>query len=116
MERRAFLAATGAVLLAAPLAAEAQQTRKVPRIGVSGGQSPEALAKKAGVSRAYLSRLEMGTAQSAPQPSAETGRGARSQGSRAREVKAPPAARERDRGLAHFLSTDQGGVKWPRPA
>jgi putative ABC transport system substrate-binding protein len=28
------------VLLAAPLAAEAQQTRKIPRVGVLGGQSP----------------------------------------------------------------------------
>ena len=34
MERRTFLAGTGAVLLAAPLAAEAQQAGKVPRIGV----------------------------------------------------------------------------------
>jgi putative ABC transport system substrate-binding protein len=33
MERRAFLAATGAVLLAAPLAAEAQQAANVARIG-----------------------------------------------------------------------------------
>ncbi len=38
--RRTFLAGTGAVLLAAPLAAEAQQTRKIPRVGVLGGQSP----------------------------------------------------------------------------
>jgi putative ABC transport system substrate-binding protein len=33
MDRRAFLAGTGAVLLATPLAAEAQQARKVPRVG-----------------------------------------------------------------------------------
>ena len=33
MDRRTFLAGTGAVLLAAPLAAEAQQAGKVPRIG-----------------------------------------------------------------------------------
>jgi ABC-type uncharacterized transport system substrate-binding protein len=33
MERRAFLAGTGAVLLAAPLAAEAQQAVKIARIG-----------------------------------------------------------------------------------
>jgi ABC-type uncharacterized transport system substrate-binding protein len=41
MDRRRFLltSLTGAV--AAPLAAEAQQTRKVPRVGVLGGQSPE---------------------------------------------------------------------------
>src|SRR5437879_3903865 len=34
MDRRAFLAGTGAVLLAVPLAAEAQQAGKVYRIGV----------------------------------------------------------------------------------
>ena len=33
MDRRTFLAGTGAILLAAPLAAEAQQTR-VHRVGV----------------------------------------------------------------------------------
>ena len=33
MNRRTFLAGTGAVLLAAPFAAEAQQAAKVPRIG-----------------------------------------------------------------------------------
>src|SRR5712692_2948683 len=41
MLRRTFLAGTGAVLLVAPLVAEAQQTGKVPRVGVLGGQSPE---------------------------------------------------------------------------
>src|ERR1700747_2967245 len=40
MERRAFLAGTGAVLLAAPLAAEAQQAGKVPRIGFLSLTSP----------------------------------------------------------------------------
>jgi len=34
IDRRAFLAGTGAVLLAAPLAAEAQPAGKVPRIGI----------------------------------------------------------------------------------
>src|SRR5215475_355089 len=33
MNRRAFLATVGSGFLAAPLAAEAQQTRKVPRVG-----------------------------------------------------------------------------------
>src|ERR1700682_6519347 len=33
MDRRTFLAGTGTVLVAAPLAAEAQQAAKVPRIG-----------------------------------------------------------------------------------
>jgi putative tryptophan/tyrosine transport system substrate-binding protein len=38
MDRRTFLAGTGAVLLAAPLAAEAQATGKIPRIGwLTGG-------------------------------------------------------------------------------
>ena len=40
MERRAFLAGTGAVLLAAPLAAESQQAKKVWRIGVLSGSPP----------------------------------------------------------------------------
>ena len=34
MDRRTFLAATGAVLLTSPLTAEAQQAAKVARIGV----------------------------------------------------------------------------------
>jgi putative ABC transport system substrate-binding protein len=37
IDRRAFLAGTGAALLATPLAAEAQQAAKVPRIGALGG-------------------------------------------------------------------------------
>jgi putative tryptophan/tyrosine transport system substrate-binding protein len=43
VDRRAFVALLpgGLLTLAAPLAAEAQQTRKVPQIGVLGGQSPE---------------------------------------------------------------------------
>ena len=41
MHRRAFLSTMAGGLLAAPLAAEGQQPRKVPRIGVLGGQSPE---------------------------------------------------------------------------
>jgi putative tryptophan/tyrosine transport system substrate-binding protein len=41
MDRRAFLGTLAGALLAAPVAAEAQQTRKVPRVGVLGGQSPE---------------------------------------------------------------------------
>ncbi len=40
MDRRAFLAGTGAVLLAAPLVAEAQQAAKVPRIGFLSPLSP----------------------------------------------------------------------------
>src|SRR5260370_24170927 len=41
MDRRAYVSGTALGLLAAPVAAEGQQTRKVPRIGVLGGQSPE---------------------------------------------------------------------------
>jgi hypothetical protein len=41
IDRRTFLAGTGAVLLAAPLATEAQQPGKVWRIGfLAGGSSP----------------------------------------------------------------------------
>jgi putative ABC transport system substrate-binding protein len=42
IDRRAFLAGTGAVLLAAPLAADAQPAMKVPRIGLLWGSSPSA--------------------------------------------------------------------------
>ena len=41
MDRRTFLAGTGAVLLAAPLPAEAQQAAKVYRLGLLGGSPPE---------------------------------------------------------------------------
>jgi putative tryptophan/tyrosine transport system substrate-binding protein len=51
MDRRTFLAGTGAVLLAAPVAAEAQPAGKVPRIGFlspaspsDAGRNPSALA------------------------------------------------------------------------
>jgi hypothetical protein len=40
MDRRTFLAGTGAALLATPLGAEAQQAGKVWRIGYLGGGSP----------------------------------------------------------------------------
>ena len=40
MNRRTFLAGTGAVLLAAPLAAEAQQSAKMYRIGVLSTAGP----------------------------------------------------------------------------
>jgi len=39
IDRRAFLAGTGAVLLAAPLAAEAQQAARVARIGFLAAKS-----------------------------------------------------------------------------
>jgi hypothetical protein len=37
MDRRTFLAGTGALFLAAPLAAEAQQAAKIARIGYLAG-------------------------------------------------------------------------------
>ena len=40
IDRRTFLAGTGAVLLTAPLAAEAQQAGNVPRIGVLAPGNP----------------------------------------------------------------------------
>lgn len=44
IDRRTFLAGTDAVLLAAPLAVEAQQAEKVPRIGFLSSQSSTDLA------------------------------------------------------------------------
>src|SRR6266850_3099311 len=41
MERRTFMALVSGGFLTKSLAVEAQQARKVPRIGVLGGQSPE---------------------------------------------------------------------------
>ena len=48
IDRRTFLAGTGAVLLAAPLAAEAQQAAKVPRIGyLTGNRATVPLLREA---------------------------------------------------------------------
>ena len=41
MRKAAVVAALALALLAAPFAVEAQPTRKIPRVGVLGGQSPE---------------------------------------------------------------------------
>ncbi len=49
IERRRFLAGTGAVLLAAPLAAEAQHAGKVVRIGVLGDTSPPVETSYSGI-------------------------------------------------------------------
>jgi len=55
VQRRAFLAGTGAVLLAAPLAAEAQQAGKVWRIGfLSPGYLPPAGPRTAPALRPLL--------------------------------------------------------------
>src|SRR6266700_6681996 len=46
MDRRTFLAGTGAVVLTAPLAVQAQQAKKVWRIGfLAAGTAPTSLAK-----------------------------------------------------------------------
>src|SRR5262249_28904172 len=42
MNRRTFLAGTGAVLLAGPIPAEAQRAAKTPRIGILGTNPPAA--------------------------------------------------------------------------
>ncbi len=61
MDRRAFLTGTGAVLLAAPLAAEAQQAGKVYRVGLVFAASP--VSQMAGpdpvhpVARAFLHEM-----------------------------------------------------------
>jgi putative tryptophan/tyrosine transport system substrate-binding protein len=51
IDRRTFLAGTGAVLLAAPLVAEAQPTGRLPRIGVLGvsGQAAQVSAFRQGL-------------------------------------------------------------------
>ena len=45
MDRRTFLAGTGAMLLSAPLAAEARQAGRVYRIGIDPGECPVAFNK-----------------------------------------------------------------------
>jgi hypothetical protein len=50
MDRRTFLAGTGAGLIVSPLTAEAQQAAKVYRIGLLvGGITPTALRESAGL-------------------------------------------------------------------
>src|ERR1700682_6659264 len=57
MKRRAFLAGTGAVLLSAPLAADAQPTGKIPRIGFLGLASASSFGKQVEALRAGLRDL-----------------------------------------------------------
>jgi ABC-type uncharacterized transport system substrate-binding protein len=57
IDRRTFLAGTGAVLLAAPLAVEAQQAGKVPRIGVLWPYSPAIATPFGDAFRQGLGRL-----------------------------------------------------------
>jgi putative ABC transport system substrate-binding protein len=63
MDRRAFLAGTGAALLAAPRAAEAQKPGKMARVGVLGigtAPSPDELAKSVATNPFWLSMRELG--------------------------------------------------------
>jgi putative ABC transport system substrate-binding protein len=63
MDRRAFLAATGAVLLAAPRAAEAQKSEKKARVGILGigtAPTPPELAKSISANQLWLSMRELG--------------------------------------------------------
>jgi putative tryptophan/tyrosine transport system substrate-binding protein len=63
IDRRTFLAGTGALFLAVPLAAEAQQSTKVARVGVLGaGPTPSAdeLAKSVSSNPLWLSMRQLG--------------------------------------------------------
>jgi putative ABC transport system substrate-binding protein len=63
MDRRAFLAGAGAVLLAAPRAAYAQKSAKKARVGVLGigtAPSPEELAKSVSTNQFWLALKELG--------------------------------------------------------
>jgi putative ABC transport system substrate-binding protein len=63
MDRRAFLVGTGAALLAAPRAAEAQKPGKMARVGVLGigsAPSPDELAKSVATNPLWLSMKELG--------------------------------------------------------
>jgi len=63
VDRRTFLAGTGAILLAAPLAAEAQKPEKRARVGILGigpAPSPQELAKSVSTNPFWLSMRELG--------------------------------------------------------
>jgi len=63
IDRRIFLAGTGAVLLAAPLAAEAQKSQKIAHVGVLGvgpTPSPEELAKSMSTNPLWISMRQLG--------------------------------------------------------
>ncbi len=63
MDRRAFLAGTGAVLLVAPHAAEAQKSEKKARVGILGigpAPSPQELAKSVSTNPFWLSMRQLG--------------------------------------------------------
>jgi putative ABC transport system substrate-binding protein len=63
IDRRTFLAGTGAVLLAAPLAAGAQKSEKMARVGILGigtAPTPQELAKSVATNPFWLSMRELG--------------------------------------------------------
>ena len=63
IDRRTFLAGTGAVLLAAPRAAEAQKSVKMARVGILGigpTPSPQDLAKSISTNPFWISMRELG--------------------------------------------------------
>jgi len=63
IDRRTFLAGTGAVLLAVPLAAEAQKSEKMARVGILGigpAPSPQELAKSVSTNPLWLSMRQLG--------------------------------------------------------
>jgi len=63
MERRAFLAGSGAALLAAPLAAAAQKSEKLAHVGILGlgpTPSPQELAKSVSTNQFWLSMRQLG--------------------------------------------------------
>jgi putative ABC transport system substrate-binding protein len=63
IDRRTFLAGTGAVLLAAPRAAEAQKSGKMARVGILGigpAPSPQELAKSVSTNQFWLSMRQLG--------------------------------------------------------
>src|SRR5260370_14500960 len=63
MERRAFLAGTGAVLLATPFAAEAQKSEKMARVGILNiglAPSPQELAQSVSTNQFWLSMRQLG--------------------------------------------------------
>ena len=63
IDRRAFLEGTGAMLLAAPLAAEAQKPVKMPHVGILGigpAPNPQELAKSVATNPFWLSMRQLG--------------------------------------------------------
>ena len=63
IDRRTFLAGTGAVLLAAPRAAEAQKSEKMARVGILGigtAPSPQELAKSVSTNPFWLAQRGFG--------------------------------------------------------